>query len=130
MRKKILRPITLLMTLIILLSLVLSACTPAATTTPEATEEAAMTEEPAATEPPAGETLAVGIVLPTKDEPRWIQDETRFREALGAAGYDVEILFSQGYIRYGKIQRRRPDHQGHQSADHLPAGWHSRGRRC
>jgi putative multiple sugar transport system substrate-binding protein len=38
----------------------------------------------------------VGIVLPTKDEPRWIQDETRFREALEAAGYDVEILFSQG----------------------------------
>lgn len=48
---------------------------------------------------PAGEEsteLAVGIVLPTKDEPRWIQDETRFREALTEAGYDVEILFSQG----------------------------------
>ncbi|MEM5775003.1 MAG: sugar-binding protein, partial [Anaerolineaceae bacterium] len=40
--------------------------------------------------------LAVGIVLPTKDEPRWVQDETRFRDALKAAGYDVEILFSQG----------------------------------
>ena len=40
--------------------------------------------------------LAVGIVLPTKDEPRWIQDETRFKEAFTAAGYDVEILFSQG----------------------------------
>jgi putative multiple sugar transport system substrate-binding protein len=38
----------------------------------------------------------VGIVLPTKDEPRWIQDEARFRDALTAAGYDVEILFSQG----------------------------------
>ncbi len=41
-------------------------------------------------------TGKVGIVLPTKDEPRWVQDETRFREALQAAGYDVEILFSQG----------------------------------
>lgn len=40
--------------------------------------------------------LAVGIVLPTKDEPRWLQDETRFRDALGKAGYTVEILFSQG----------------------------------
>jgi len=40
--------------------------------------------------------LGVGIVLPTKDEPRWIQDETRFRDALTAAGYDVEILFSEG----------------------------------
>jgi putative multiple sugar transport system substrate-binding protein len=39
---------------------------------------------------------AVGIVLPTKDEPRWVQDEARFKEALTAAGYDVEILFSQG----------------------------------
>ncbi|MCK6540991.1 MAG: substrate-binding domain-containing protein, partial [Anaerolineales bacterium] len=49
-----------------------------------------------ATEQPAGTTLEVGIVLPTKDEPRWIQDETRFKDALSAAGYEVEILFSQG----------------------------------
>ncbi len=41
-------------------------------------------------------TGKVGIVLPTKDEPRWIQDETRFKDALTAAGYEVEILFSQG----------------------------------
>ncbi|MHB1482275.1 MAG: sugar ABC transporter substrate-binding protein, partial [Bellilinea sp.] len=40
--------------------------------------------------------FSVGVILPTKDEPRWIQDETRFREAFEAAGYDVEILFSQG----------------------------------
>jgi len=38
----------------------------------------------------------VGIVLPTRDEPRWVQDEARFKEALEAAGYEVEILFSQG----------------------------------
>ena len=44
----------------------------------------------------AAAKLAVGVVLPTKDEPRWIQDETRFKEAFTAAGYDVEILFSQG----------------------------------
>ncbi len=40
--------------------------------------------------------LAVGVVLPTKDEPRWIQDQTRFNDAFTAAGYDVTILFSQG----------------------------------
>ena len=40
--------------------------------------------------------LSVGIVLPTKDEPRWIQDQARFQDALKAAGYGVEILFSQG----------------------------------
>jgi len=57
-----------------------------------------MAEEPVMEEAaPAEEaSLAVGIVLPTKDEPRWIQDETRFTDALNAAGYDVEILFSQG----------------------------------
>ncbi len=38
----------------------------------------------------------VGIVLPTRDEPRWIQDQARFQNALKAAGYSYEILFSQG----------------------------------
>ncbi|MCX8131795.1 MAG: sugar ABC transporter substrate-binding protein [Clostridia bacterium] len=38
----------------------------------------------------------VGIVLPTKDEPRWVQDETRFKDALKNTDYSVEILFSQG----------------------------------
>ena len=45
---------------------------------------------------PVGGDLPVGIVLPTKDEPRWIQDQTRFENALSEAGFDVEILFSQG----------------------------------
>lgn len=38
----------------------------------------------------------VGIVLPTKEEPRWVQDEARFKEALADTDYRVEILFSQG----------------------------------
>lgn len=38
----------------------------------------------------------IGIVLPTKDEPRWVQDETRFTEALKDTDYSVEVLFSQG----------------------------------
>lgn len=41
-------------------------------------------------------SLQVGIVLPTKDEPRWLQDEARFMAALSTAGYKAEILFSQG----------------------------------
>jgi putative multiple sugar transport system substrate-binding protein len=72
-----------LLALLTVSALVLAACTSPATPAPQATQA-----------PQA--KLAVGIVLPTKDEPRWIQDETRFREALVAAGYDVEILFSQG----------------------------------
>ncbi len=43
-----------------------------------------------------GTTVNVGIVLPTRDEPRWIQDETRFKDLLGETDYSVEILFSQG----------------------------------
>ena len=54
------------------------------------------TEAPKATAAAPTSKLSVGIVLPTKDEPRWIQDQTRFQDALKAAGYDVEILFSQG----------------------------------
>ncbi|OAB44422.1 sugar ABC transporter substrate-binding protein [Paenibacillus glacialis] len=38
----------------------------------------------------------VGIVLPTKDEPRWVQDEQRFKDALKDTKYSSEILFSQG----------------------------------
>ncbi|KGX93723.1 sugar ABC transporter substrate-binding protein [Pontibacillus halophilus JSM 076056 = DSM 19796] len=43
-----------------------------------------------------GGDLDVGIVLPTKDEPRWVQDETRFKDALADSDYTTEILFSQG----------------------------------
>jgi ABC-type sugar transport system ATPase subunit len=50
----------------------------------------------ASTAPVPSGRLAVGIVLPTQDEPRWIQDQTRFQAAFKAAGYEVEILFSQG----------------------------------
>src|SRR5512138_1654132 len=74
-----------LMAILVILSTVLAACgggTPA----PAA---------PEATKAPESK-LSVGIVLPTKDEPRWIQDETRFKDALSKAGYDVQILFSQG----------------------------------
>lgn len=39
--------------------------------------------------------LDVGVVLPTKDEPRWVQDEARFLEALKGQA-NVELLFSQG----------------------------------
>lgn len=44
----------------------------------------------------SSEKLSVGIVLPTKDEERWLQDEQRFKEALSGTKYTTEILFSQG----------------------------------
>ncbi|HEX6304033.1 MAG TPA: substrate-binding domain-containing protein, partial [Anaerolineales bacterium] len=94
MRKKIFRPITLLVGILVLFGLLLAACGPAATPeAPAATEETA----PEETAPPvATEQFAVGVVLPTREEPRWIQDETRFRDAFAEQGYEVEILFSEG----------------------------------
>lgn len=84
-----------LVVLLVVLAAFFAACTQ---TAPEATEEPADTG--ATTEEPAADAEvvegSVGIVLPTRDEPRWVQDETRFQQALADAGYDVEILFSQG----------------------------------
>ncbi len=42
------------------------------------------------------EEVQVGIVLPTKEEPRWLQDEESFSTALADAGFTSEVLFSQG----------------------------------
>lgn len=86
-----------LLAVLIVAATVLSACGPAATPTEVATQAPvvteAVTQAPAATAAPQ---FAVGIVLPTKDEPRWLQDQARFQDALTKAGYQVQILFSQG----------------------------------
>jgi len=39
--------------------------------------------------------VQVGIVLPTKDEERWIQDQTRFQDALKTAGISAQVMFSE-----------------------------------
>lgn len=39
---------------------------------------------------------SIGIVLPTKAEPRWLQDEAQFNKLLASSQYKAEILFSQG----------------------------------
>ncbi len=44
---------------------------------------------------PAATAVPVGIVLPTKSEPRWLQDQASFQNYMKAAGYNVEILFSE-----------------------------------
>ncbi len=78
--------------LALLASMILAAC---GAQTPAAAPTAAPAAGEAATTAPASSTLAVGIILPTRDETRWTQDEARFKEALDAAGYQVEILFSE-----------------------------------
>lgn len=42
------------------------------------------------------EKVEIGIVLPTKDETRWVQDEERFLAAIKDSKYKTEVLFSQG----------------------------------
>jgi putative multiple sugar transport system substrate-binding protein len=69
----------LLLAVLIIASFALAACGPAATAAPA-----------------AGTKAKVGIILPTKDEPRWIQDETRFNDAITKNGYNAVVLFSQG----------------------------------
>ncbi|MFO7539669.1 MAG: substrate-binding domain-containing protein, partial [Chloroflexota bacterium] len=89
MKDKYLKTILSLMALLAILAL-------AACSSPTVTEPEPVVQAPAVEAPAEVLTGKVGIVLPTKDEPRWVQDETRFIEALEAAGYEVEILFSQG----------------------------------
>jgi putative multiple sugar transport system substrate-binding protein len=87
-----------ILAVLVMAAMILAACAPAATEAP--TEEPPMETEapPEETEAPPVEvgSGAVGIVLPTREEPRWIQDETRFQDAFDELGVDVEILFSEG----------------------------------
>jgi len=90
---KLHRSLFVLLAISIVASMLVGCATPATTVAPTA---AAATAKPADTAvPPTQQKIAVGIVLPTKDEPRWIQDQARFQDQLKAAGYDVEILFSE-----------------------------------
>ncbi|GAA4058918.1 sugar-binding protein [Amphibacillus indicireducens] len=58
------------------------------------------TEVESDSEDKSGGEVNIGIVLPTRDEPRWVQDEQRFKDALENSDYSdqysTEILFSQG----------------------------------
>jgi len=78
MKKKIL----VLFSLLLVFSMLFTAC-------------AQETEAPEGEEPEETGGVPIGIVLPTRDEPRWIQDQTRFQNQLDELGYEVEILFSQ-----------------------------------
>lgn len=74
----------------------LAGCSSQPTTSGGSSEPAPSNEPAKETSGGSSGTVDIGIVLPTKDEPRWVQDETRFIEALKDTDYSVEILFSQG----------------------------------
>ena len=77
-------PLFLIITLLILAATLLSACGSAATVAPTTAPSAPTTA------PTGGDKSLVGVVLPTKDEPRWLQDQAVFVKA----GWTP--LFSQG----------------------------------
>ena len=82
-----LKRIVMLAITVVVVSSVLIACGGGAQPAPTAAPA-----KPAATTAPAAPAnkAAVGVVLPTKDEPRWLQDQAVFQKA----GW--EPLFSQG----------------------------------
>ena len=43
----------------------------------------------------AKDELDIGIVLPTKDEDRWLADEATFKKLIEEKGYKAEIMYSQ-----------------------------------
>ena len=51
--------------------------------------------------------LQVGIILPTTEEPRWLQDQEQFEQILDKAGLRYEVLFSQGSSEVEKANIKR-----------------------
>jgi len=99
MREKPFRTLLLLVALLTVFAFTACGTNTPPTETPEeveAPEEEAPPAEEEVEEPVEAAEFRVGVVLPTREEPRWIQDETRFRDAFEEAGYEVEILFSEG----------------------------------
>jgi putative multiple sugar transport system substrate-binding protein len=88
--------ITLLLVLTVFTSLMVG-CAQKETSTGTTTETGTKTETKTETTTAKDDgSVDIGIVLPTKEEPRWVQDESRFNAALEGTDYKVEILFSQG----------------------------------
>lgn len=88
MRKKILSTI---LAFTMVASLLVGCGSSSSTSADSSNQDAATTK----TSDSSG-SVQVGIVLPTKDEPRWLQDQAQFEKILGDAGFTNQVLFSQG----------------------------------
>jgi len=88
MNRKLFRPLMILMVIATIASLTVAACAP--TAAPTAAPQATTAPQVQPTTAPPANKAAVGVILPTKDEPRWLQDQAVFQKA----GWDP--LFSQG----------------------------------
>lgn len=92
--------ISLILTVTMALTLLVgcqSTATPTTTKAGDATAAATTAAAAAATTAAAADgSIQVGVVLPTKDEPRWIQDQEKFEAILTDAGFTNQVMFSQG----------------------------------
>jgi putative multiple sugar transport system substrate-binding protein len=79
-----------------LLSMLLTVAMVATMLTGCGSKEAASGDAEVVEDGGAEGSVQVGIVLPTKDEPRWLQDQAQFEKILGDAGFTNQVLFSQG----------------------------------
>jgi len=80
----------------VMLVFLFAGCSSGKTATSASTTAAASTAASAAASAADSSEVQVGIVLPTKDEPRWLQDQAQFEKILGDAGFTNQVLFSQG----------------------------------
>ena len=81
-----------LIALALTIVIALSALGCAAQTGGTATEAA---KEPETATGAIASDALIGIVLPTKEESRWLNDQKYFEEIFGGGNYNYEILFSQ-----------------------------------
>lgn len=79
-----------------LLSMLLTVAMVATMLTGCGSKEAASGDAEVVEDGGAEGSVQVGIVLPTKDEPRWLQDQAQFEKILDDAGFTNQVLFSQG----------------------------------
>lgn len=82
-----------------MVSTLLVGCGSSTTTSTDSTNDAVVDDSStsvADSSSSSSDGIQVGIVLPTKDEPRWLQDQAQFEKLLGDAGFTSQVLFSQG----------------------------------
>ena len=79
---------------LLVVALVFTACTPAEVEKVEEIVEEAVEEVEAVVEEEVSSEL-IGIVLPTKEETRWLGDEAKFKKVIDEEGYNAVILFSE-----------------------------------
>lgn len=94
---------SVIMAMILVLAMALSACggSETTTTTTKAADDGETTTTAAdegETTEPTGETLKVGIAMPTKSSERWIDDGNNMVKVLQDLGYETDLQYAEDVI--------------------------------